>query len=301
MEGKTIKLYLKDGNADGIIRCTMTGCSITVYKIPRSLVENAKEMEDMSESGIYFLLGIDEDEKQCVYVGQAGVRKNGNGVIGRILETHNKIDYWKEAIIMISSSTYNIFGPTELNILENKFCNMAIKANRYRVVNGNDPNPGYYSDDKEDEMNEIIIYSKMLISALGYKFLTPLDTGRQNLINNSHNNIVNMPTSINTDMMQIKFHIKGNKCTAEGMMTDDGFVVFKGSKMCEVEVPSCPLRTKNKRLAIMDRVTNWVLNEDIVFNSPSEASSVMLGSSSNGKDDWVNDNGKSLGEIESMQ
>ena len=48
----------------------MTGCSITVYKIPRSLVENAKEMEDMSERGIYFLLGIDEDEKQCVYVGQ---------------------------------------------------------------------------------------------------------------------------------------------------------------------------------------------------------------------------------------
>jgi len=50
------------------------------------------------------------------------------------------MDYWTEAVAFTTSN--NSFGPTEISYLENRFCNMAVEANRYIVKNSNDPNPG---------------------------------------------------------------------------------------------------------------------------------------------------------------
>lgn len=54
---------------------------------------------------------------------------------------------WTEAIIFTTSS--NSFGPTEISYLENRFCNLAMQANRYTIKNVNDPTPGNITDEKE--------------------------------------------------------------------------------------------------------------------------------------------------------
>lgn len=48
----------------------------------------------------------------------------------------------------------NSFGPTEISYLENKFTNMAIETERYKVRNGNDQNPGNVTEEKESELEE---------------------------------------------------------------------------------------------------------------------------------------------------
>jgi len=61
-----------------------------------------------------------------VYVGQAGARKNGKGLLYRLLEHKRNPgkDYWTESVLFTISN--NSFGPTEINYLDNRFCGLAL-------------------------------------------------------------------------------------------------------------------------------------------------------------------------------
>lgn len=134
MRGKSINLYLMDGDAAGRIKCTLANWTGVAYKIPRTELDKCKERDDLKQSGVYFLFGTSDDTgKGVVYIGQAGARKNGEGILNRLLEhkRNPEKDYWTEAVVFTTSN--NSFGPTEISYLENRFCNLAILANRYDV------------------------------------------------------------------------------------------------------------------------------------------------------------------------
>ena len=138
---KTIKLFLMDGESTGRIKCTIDMTSIVAYKINRDDLEKSKDREHLKQSGIYFLFGgtTDNSTKDVVYIGQAGVRKNGEGLLYRLQEhkRNPEKNYWNEAIAI--TTTDNSLGATDISYLENHFCNLARNANRYDVKNGNEP------------------------------------------------------------------------------------------------------------------------------------------------------------------
>lgn len=72
------------------------------------------------------------------------------------------------------TTSNNSFGPTEISYLENRFCNLAIAANRYEVKNGNDLTSGNVTEEKESELEEFIDFAKLIIGILGYKVFIPL-------------------------------------------------------------------------------------------------------------------------------
>lgn len=165
--GKTLKLFLIDGEPSGRIKCSLANWTGIAYKIPRTALDKCKNIDFLKQTGVYFLFGTDNSDNPVVYIGQAGIRKNGKGLLLRIQEPHNSIDYWTEAIMF--TTTNNSFGPTEISYLENRFCNMAIEAGRYSVKNGNDPNPGNITEETESELEEFIDYAKIVMGALGHK------------------------------------------------------------------------------------------------------------------------------------
>ena len=74
-----------DGNAIGRIKCTHTNWTGVTYKIPRTALDKCKERCDLKQSGIYFLFGTSDDTgDNIVYVGQAGARNNGEGLLYRL-------------------------------------------------------------------------------------------------------------------------------------------------------------------------------------------------------------------------
>lgn len=81
-----------------------------------------------------------------MYIGQAGSRKNGEGVLFRVAEHLKDEFYFTEAVMFTTSD--NSWGPTEISYLENKFTNLAIRTGRYTVKNGNEPNPGNVTEEK---------------------------------------------------------------------------------------------------------------------------------------------------------
>ncbi len=100
--GKTVMLFLMDGSVTGGIKCTLANWTGVVYRLPRTELNHFADREDLRQSGVYFLFGEDEsDGRPMVYAGQAGIRKSGEGIMGR-LKAHVRnpeMDYWTEAVV----------------------------------------------------------------------------------------------------------------------------------------------------------------------------------------------------------
>ncbi|HHU83998.1 MAG TPA: GIY-YIG nuclease family protein [Clostridiales bacterium] len=275
---KTLKLFLMDGEPSGRIKCSLANWTGIAYKISRTALDKCKDMELLKQSGVYFLFGTDEFDNATVYIGQAGIRKNGKGLLLRIQEPHNIIDYWTEVIMF--TTTNNSFGPTEISYLENRFCNMAIQADRYIVKNNNEPNLGNITEETESELEEFIDYAKIVMGALGHKVLEPL-----------------VPPSDSSDDEPI-LYLEYGKGSATGKRTSDGFVILKGSTINPTMTRTCPERAKKDRKKYADKIdNNNVLISDLLFSSPSAAAGFVGGASLSGNVLWKDTNGKSLKEL----
>ncbi len=282
--GKSINLYLMDGDVNGRIKCTLANWTGLAFKIPRTSLNLCKDRNELKQTGIYFLFGKDDQtDKNVVYIGQAGVRKNGEGILYRLLE-HNrnpKKDYWTEAIAITTSN--DSLGPTEISYLEHRFCQIAIDAGRYEVKNGNDPTPGNPSEEKQSELEDFIDYAEVIVGTLGHKVFVPL---------------VSENSDTSTDGPELYCNRSGVQ--AVGIRTSDGFVIKKGSIISKKCTNSCPEFIIKKRQQYKDQIDdNYKLLEDILFGSPSGASSFACGASANGNIEWKTADGVTLKELES--
>ena len=281
--GKNIKYFLMDGVAKGRVKCTLANWTGISYKVPRTLLEKCKDREDFKKSGVYFLFGVsDTSDDLVVYVGQAGSRKNGDGIYQRLIEHKQNPDkdYWTEAVMFTTAD--NSFGPTEISYLENHFCTMAMEAHRCIVKNGNEPSQGNVTEEKESELEEFIEYAKIVMGVLGYNIFEPL-TSR-----NTSNNSTQVPV--------VKYYLNRRGADAQGILNEEGFVVLSGSKICKDETPSCPNYVKESRTKYAkDLDDNGVLQKDILFKSPSGAACFVMGASANGNTEWKTADGMNLG------
>ncbi len=98
-------------------------------------------------------------------------------------------------------------------------------------------------------------------------------------------------------------YCKGKKAIARGEYTEDGLIVFAGSTCNMDETKSLALGIRKKRQKLLQNNILVIVKdvysfeEDYIFPSPSQASDVVLGRSSNGWDMWKYENGKTLDEV----
>ena len=291
--GKSINLFLMDGEASGRIKCTLANWTGIAYKIPRTELDRCKEREDLKQSGVYFLFGTsDATGNGVVYIGQAGARKNGEGLLNRLQEHKRSLekDYWTEAIVFTTSN--NSFGPTEISYLENRFCNLALQANRYEVKNGNEPTPGNITEEKESELEEFIDYAKVIMGTLGHKLFEPITKYIEEKVESSEKQINEIRH------LYLKRNIKKiGSVEAVGMQTAEGFVVLAGSHISPSDDYTIPEVIKQKRKkATLDE--EGKLTENLLFTSPSYAAMFVIGKSANGLTSWKNENGQTLKSLE---
>lgn len=291
--GKSINLFLMDGDANGRMKCTLANWTGVAYKIPRTELDRCKERDDLKQSGVYFLFGKTEDtDEDVVYIGQAGARKNGEGILNRLQEhkRNPEKDYWTEAIVFTTSN--NSFGPTEISYLENRFCGLATQAKRYVVKNGNDPTPGNITEEKESELEEFIDNAKIIMGTLGHKVFVPI-------IIPTTVSTTDVPATLTTDISDEILYFDHSGVKATGRRTSEGFVVFKGSQIAAKLTKSCPDPTLRNREKYTDKIdANFYLMEDILFTSPSSAASFIGGASLSGNATWCNADGITLKKLE---
>lgn len=293
LRGKSINLFLMDGDPSGRIKCTLANWTGTAYKIPRTELDKCKGRNDLSQSGVYFLFGVsDQTGENVAYIGQAGARKNGEGILYRLQEHKRNPDkdYWTEAVVFTTSN--NSFGPTEISYLENRFTKMAIEAKRFIVKNGNEPTLGNITEEKESEMEEFIDYAKIVMGTLGNKLFEPLSQPTKTDSTTDH------ATKSDNQI----FYIKRSGADAQGRLTSEGFVLLSGSKIRKEIVPSCPAYGKSSREDNKNHIDeNSIVQKDILFKTPSGASVFVLGAPTNGTVEWKTFEGKTLKELEANE
>lgn len=291
-KGKNFNLFLMDGEVTGRIKCTLANWTGLTYKIPSSYLSKCKERQDLKQSGVYFLFGDDEGDKPTVYIGQASIRKNGEGVLFRVAE-HLKGDFDFNEVVILTTQN-NSFGPTEISYLENKFTNMALETDRYKVKNGNDPNPGNVTEEKESELEDYVEYSKIILGVLGYKIFVPLIKSN----NDDEYNEEELSLYLTRKVKRSNAII-----TAKCKRTSEGFVLLSGSKIEETDAEAIPPRIKAMREASKKNsvIKDGVLTKNILFGSASYASAFALGMTNNGRTNWKLENGQTLKAFEEEQ
>ena len=65
---------------------------------------------------IFFSVKVKKNNQDIIYIGQAGERENGKGLLGRIEEHERSKEFWNRAILVLTSN--NSFGATDITYLE---------------------------------------------------------------------------------------------------------------------------------------------------------------------------------------
>lgn len=280
-----------DGTATGRMKCTLANWTGVAYKIPRTELEKCRERDDLKQSGVYFLFGVsDQTGDNIAYIGQAGARKNGEGILYRLQEHKRNPDkdYWTEAVVFTTSN--NSFGPTEISYLENRFCKMALEANRYDIKNGNDPTPGNITEEKESELEEFIDYAKIVMGTLGHKIFEAIDA------------TLSQTTHLVSKGEEPALYLHTGKANATGKRTSDGFVIYAGSMVSLSPTKSCPDTILKLREKLADKIdVSGAVKENLLLSSPSSAAAFVTYASANGNIMWKTSDGRTLKDIESSE
>ena len=291
---KNINMFLMDGKVTGKIKCTLSNWTGVIYKIPRIQLADLKSRDEMKQSGIYFLFGRNEDkQKDVTYIGQATNRKNGEGVLFRVQEhtRDNHADYFNDVIILTTQN--NSFGPTEISYLENKFTQLAKESGRYIVKNGNEPNSGNVTEEKQSELDEVVENTLMIVGTLGYRVFVPMTKISEKDLSNDQLTYLYLKRKSK----------KSNKVIeARCERTSEGFVVLEGSQIELIDSNVIPSSLQKLRKELIDTnvIKDGILQEKQLFSSPSYAAAFVIGMNTNGRMDWKDKNGKTLKELEEM-
>lgn len=275
---KSINLYMPDGSYENTIEATILGWNTTGYKLSRNDVFKFQKEINKQHIGIYFLLSKDDDDKESVYIGES------MDIVSRLQQhirdynTGKEKFYWTE-VIFFSCDTLN---KTYIHWLENHFYKLAVTADRYTMLTKNTYVSSNLKNYEEASLMQFVDNMKLIIKAIGYKFLIPL-SGEKVLDDN--------------DLL----YIKRKKYVAIGKTVENGFLVLKGSQINDLIAPSLNKNLKHKRKELIDDgiIVNGVFVKDYLFTSPSSAASIIIGSSSSGPLLWIDENGKKLRDKES--
>lgn len=271
MYKKTIKLFLMDGEIDGRIKCDISNSNIVAYKIPKNKLKDCKENIEIGYSGVYILFG-EKDGEICAYIGES------ENVYKRLVQHISDKDFWNECLVFIRND--NSFNKGNIRFLEDSLFKLAKEAKRY-IIDTKNTTESPLTESEICEMEEVIDVMKIIASALGYKIFNKIKTEKE----------------ITSDNL---LYINSIGLKAVGAVTNDGFVVFKGSESSKEfkTASSQHLRNKWYELRNMNIVNkNNVFTKDMLFLSPSTAAAMVLGRNSNGLTEWKDKNGKTLKEI----
>lgn len=276
---KTIKLFLLDGDPNKRMSCELSNWVGKAYKIPRSLMKESDDRDDLQNIGVYFLFGKDPSnpDDNMVYIGQT------ENIFNRLKQHLDQKEFWNEVVTVISKD--DNLNRAHVRYLEYKLYEIADQVGRYKLENSTIPKSPSISEPDKAEMEEFIYNVKLLVNTLGYKVFEEIKEKQ-----NKDENYFYIDS------------VRGAK--GKGQITSEGFVVLKGSKMANNTVDSAQNWVIKKREELLEKEIviendeNYIFKKDYLFSSPSTAAAIVMGRNANGLREWKLKNGMTLKEFE---
>ena len=297
--GRTIKLFLLDGDFSGLVRASIFGWTGIVYTCKLTSIGSLLEQNEVKRTGIYVLYGQDPDnsEKKRVYIG------SGNSVSKRVSQSIDKDkNSFCETIFTVTTSDDDI-SKGHAEYLESRVIGMANDANIVtRNAKDQNPDPKNRALPKSDEedMERFILDLKTIFPVVGLEMISKM-----------HSNI---PVSKVKRMdIDIKLEVRERKFTyAEIFVKDGKFIVPKGSyakgingnKLQNDSYKKIREELIKDKTLVQDKSNHELLlfAKTYVFNSPSAAASVIRNADRSGpRECKVSGTNKSYGDWQQEQ
>lgn len=273
----SIKIFVADGDPDGLKIIERSNWNGRAISFPRSLLPKIKKREEFGNTGVYMLLGPCEDgEGDMLYVGE------GDPVRPRLESHFAKKDFWNRAVFFVSSSA-GALNKAHVQHLESRLVGLAETAKRMLLDNQQKPNLPTLNEADQADMEVFLNHILQIIPLLGIDAFEKPQVSKVS------------PQAIYTATT------KG--ITATGYESSQGFVVQKGAQALEKVTPSMKTYVRgfyDLRQTLIDSGVlkldgdHYLFTQDYSFNAPSAAAAVIMGRSANGRTEWKDGQGRTL-------
>ena len=292
--GKTIKIYIPGNTPKSLRSIEIVNWSGKAFMGNRSHLRQLKEIPELSETGIYFLLNNNEDSGLTeIYIGETDTASQ------RINQHINK-DWWTTFIVFISRD----LTKAHVRYLENKLYNLAKESiSSLKVMNDSSPGGSKLPESEMCSMEEFADNMIFTLETLGLGLFQT----EQLAIQNSTENIVSekalariiTKNYIATRDMEFcmtlpkEIAIKNEKSIM--IVKDDSFILKTGSYIRKNAADSFigssyhelwKQVTESTAVNQSDNPNLLITNRDLEFKSPSAAGAVARGRATNGRTDW---------------
>ena len=272
---KTIQIFLPDGNPRGVKIAEFTSRTIQVVLVPRAQLDLASKRRELSNVGLYFLLGESTSSNlPMLYIGET------EDCAKRLKQHNQQKDWWDYALVCISKTQE--FTKAHVKYLEWYCHEQADKAGLFKLENGNIPPKPHLSEPVIADLMDHFQSIQPLCTTLGYPLFEQVVKPKKS------NQLI----------------CKGKDAIAYGEYSAEGLTIFADSTSNRIFAKSAHVYIQRYRdgliedgiLVKTDKGT-YRFTKDHTFNSPSKAAGVVLGRNSNGWKEWKYPNGKTLDEV----
>ncbi len=271
----SLRIFVADGDPDGLRIVERSNWVGRALVFPRAAwaQPSVADRPELQQTGVYLLLGPREDGE-------------GDPIKPRQASHHSgtaQKDFWTRAICFVSMG--QALNKAHVQFLEANLIRLAKQAKRVPLDVENKKNEAEPTLSEADRADMQVFLAHMLgmLPVLGvHAFEQPPQA----------------PAASAPELT-----CKGKGLLARGYESTQGFVVKAGSQAMADLAPSLLNHfagTVTKRQELIDlgvlaqQGSAYVFTQDYAFSSPSLASSVVLGRSSNGRMDWKDAQGRAL-------
>jgi|YNPBryantNP2012_1023418.scaffolds.fasta_scaffold00729_15 hypothetical protein len=288
--GKTIRIHLVDGTPTGTLTAEIMNWTGKVVVFAREQLPEVAKRDEVHRTGVYFLVGADPENppREWVYIGEA------DDVLARLAihSRDGRRDFWERTAIVISKDEN--LTKAHVRYLESRLIQLAREANRARVVNETSPPLPALPEPDVADMEYFLQQLVMMMPVLGFSFLQA-----------SPRIEAAPPASPGSPL----FRLTAAGVQAEARVIDGQLVVLKGSTARKHGVESwTSYRGLRAELVESGRLVDGadpdalVFADNVAFDSPSAAASVVLGANTNGRIAWKTaDTGKTYADWQALQ
>lgn len=280
----SLRIFVADGDPDGLRLVERSNWIGKAVVFPRSLLPSIKKRDEFGQTGVYLLLGPREDgEGEKLYIGE------GDPVRERLESHYGKKDFWTKAVFFVA-------GPGQLNkahvqLLESRLIQLAKAARRMTLDNTNQPTEPTLSEADRADMQVFLDNILGMLPVLGI-------------------HAFEQASFVAAVKKNAQLTCKGKGVFASGYESTQGFVVKAGSGAVGEETSSMREYGRGAYELRRELIGNGVLQvdngnyrfaQDYAFNSPSTAAAVVLGRSGNGRIEWKDSQGRTLKELQERE
>lgn len=276
LSGRSVRLFLTDGTANGLIMADVGNWTGKVLAAPRARLGELLKRSEASRTGIYILIGPDPNrpDGNVAYVGEA------DDVAARLrihLRSGDK-DFFDRVAIAVSSD--DNLTKAHARFIESRLIKLVQQAGAVPLTNSTDPDFQRLPEADRADMEYFVEQLTLTLPIVSFDLFRRAGQGSAR------------GASDTEDGVAFTFSTAGASATAHE--TDDGFVVLAGSTARRTPTGTFPAGylALRDQLVADGKLTDgpapglYTFTTDVAFTSPSAAASIVAARSASGPREW---------------